>query len=177
MAESTRDIRRSVYQRELKSKFAQQKLSGITHEDLRVLTITLSREGPRRQLRAPEILLQVYRWAIELGQKVDNPADLVRPASIAKFEPRDRALTPVEIGLMYRYTKRVGTTSSIRAAVTLVAPGATGKSFWALEAAMAIACSIAGGDLVRLSPVSAGRVVYKIQKLYWFTVFMPSVSI
>lgn len=42
----------------------------------------------------------------------------------------------------------------------LVAPGATGKSFWALEAAMAIACSVAGGDLVGLAPSCAGRVVY-----------------
>lgn len=42
----------------------------------------------------------------------------------------------------------------------LVAPGATGKSFWALEAAMSIACSVAGGDLVELSPVHTGRVVY-----------------
>ena len=32
----------------------------------------------------------------------------------------------------------------------LVAPGATGKSFWALEAAMSIACSVAGGDVVNL---------------------------
>ncbi|EPC1767766.1 MULTISPECIES: helicase RepA family protein [Pseudomonadota] len=42
----------------------------------------------------------------------------------------------------------------------LVAPGATGKSFWALEAAMAIACSAAGGDLVGLAPACTGRVVY-----------------
>ncbi|EFO6687518.1 helicase RepA family protein [Pseudomonas aeruginosa] len=42
----------------------------------------------------------------------------------------------------------------------LVAPGATGKSFWALEAAMAIACGVAGGDLVGLAPASTGRVVY-----------------
>lgn len=42
----------------------------------------------------------------------------------------------------------------------LVAPGATGKSYWALEAAMAIACSVAGGDLVKLSPLKTGRVVY-----------------
>ena len=42
----------------------------------------------------------------------------------------------------------------------LVAPGATGKSFWALEAAMTIACSVAGGDLLGLSPASTGRVVY-----------------
>jgi len=42
----------------------------------------------------------------------------------------------------------------------LVAPGATGKSYWALEAAMSIACSVAGGDLVGLGPTCAGRVVY-----------------
>ncbi|WP_454764052.1 helicase RepA family protein [Cupriavidus campinensis] len=42
----------------------------------------------------------------------------------------------------------------------LVAPGATGKSFWALEAAMSIACSVAGGDLVGLAPMRTGRVVY-----------------
>lgn len=42
----------------------------------------------------------------------------------------------------------------------LVAPGATGKSFFALEAAMSIACSVAGGDLVGLAPAHTGRVVY-----------------
>lgn len=42
----------------------------------------------------------------------------------------------------------------------LVAPGATGKSFWALEAAMSIACSVAGGDLVGLAPALKGKVVY-----------------
>lgn len=42
----------------------------------------------------------------------------------------------------------------------LVAPGATGKSFWALEAAMSIACSVAGGDVVSLKPQRTGRVVY-----------------
>lgn len=41
-----------------------------------------------------------------------------------------------------------------------MAPGATGKSFWALEAAMAIACSVAGGDVVNLKPQHTGRVVY-----------------
>ena len=48
----------------------------------------------------------------------------------------------------------------------LVAPGATGKSFWALEAAMSVACGAAvdckaaGGDLVGLAPERSGRVVY-----------------
>jgi regulatory protein RepA len=42
----------------------------------------------------------------------------------------------------------------------LVAPGATGKSFFALEAAMAIACSAAGGDIIKIQPPRSGRVVY-----------------
>lgn len=44
----------------------------------------------------------------------------------------------------------------------LVAPGATGKSFWALEAAMSIACSVAGGDIagIKPKPQKSGRVLY-----------------
>ena len=43
----------------------------------------------------------------------------------------------------------------------LVAPGGAGKSFFALEAAMSIACSVAGGDVVDLKPQhTGGRVIY-----------------
>lgn len=110
MADSTRDMRRSVYTRELETKFRNHKLTEITHEDLRALTDAIVERGaPATAVHAREIVLQVFRWAIERGQKVDNPADLVRPASIAKFELRDRALTPEEIKLMYQYMGRIGT--------------------------------------------------------------------
>ena len=93
MADSTRDMRRSIYERELKPKFANWKLAEITHEDLRTLTDSIvSRGAPATAVHVREIVLQVYRWAIERGQKVENPADLVKPSTIAKFEPRDRAL-------------------------------------------------------------------------------------
>lgn len=42
----------------------------------------------------------------------------------------------------------------------LVAPGATGKSFFALEAGMAVACTVAGGDLLGVEPQAHGRVEY-----------------
>lgn len=42
----------------------------------------------------------------------------------------------------------------------LIAPGATGKSFWALQAAMSVACNAPGGDTVRISPRHNGPVVY-----------------
>ena len=45
MADSTRDMRRSVYERELKPKFSNQKLVEITHEDLRALTDAIVERG------------------------------------------------------------------------------------------------------------------------------------
>lgn len=42
----------------------------------------------------------------------------------------------------------------------LVAPGATGKSFWAFEAAMSVACSGVGGDILGIKPQKSGRVLY-----------------
>ena len=121
MADSTRDMRRSVYTRELETKFGNQKLTEITHEDLRALADAIVERGASATaVHAREIVLQVYRWATERGQKVENPADLVRPASIARFEPRDRTLTPEEIRMMYQYMGRIGTSPSIRAAVKLL---------------------------------------------------------
>lgn len=49
-----------------------------------------------------------------------NPADLVRPTSIAKFEPRYLALTPDEIALMYQFMEHIGTASSVRVAAKLL---------------------------------------------------------
>lgn len=121
MADSTRDMRRGTYERELKPKFSNRKLIEITHEDLRALTDAIVEQGrPSTAVLCREIMMQVFRWAIERGQKVENPADSARPSTIAKFEPRDRALTPEEIGLMYQYMERIGTTPSIRAAAKLL---------------------------------------------------------
>jgi integrase len=121
MADSTRDMRRSVYERELRPTFGNRKLVEISHEDLRALTDAIVQRGaPATAVHVREVVMQVFQWAIERGQRLENPAQLVRPASIAKFEPRDRALTPDEIALMYQYLERIGTTPSIRAAAKLL---------------------------------------------------------
>lgn len=121
MAESTRDMRQATYNRELKDPVGNKKLHEFTHEDLRRLTnAVVARNAPATAVHVREVVMQVYRWANERGVKVDNPADLVRPNSIAKFEPRDRALTPEEIGVLYAYLPRIGTMPSIRAAIKLL---------------------------------------------------------
>lgn len=121
MADSTRDMRKSVYNRELKKPFGNQKLVEITHEDLRSLTDAIVERGaPATAVHTREVVLNVYRWAIERGQNVENPAEMVRPATIARFEPRDRSLEPAEIDLMYKYMNRVGTSPQYRAAIKLL---------------------------------------------------------
>lgn len=43
---------------------------------------------------------------------------------------------------------------------SLISPGGSGKSFFALEAAMAVSCSVPGGDLLGLKPPHHGPVMY-----------------
>lgn len=69
---------------------------------------------PRRYIPAK------WWWANERGQRVENPADMVRPTAIARFEPRDRALSSDEIGLFYEYLECVGTGPQFRAAAKLL---------------------------------------------------------
>lgn len=101
MADSTSDMRQSTYDRELAGAFGKANLPEITHEDLRRLTdaiVALSAQASA--VHAREVVMQVFRWAIERGVKVGNPADLVRPGTMAKFESRNRALTLEEIGVL-----------------------------------------------------------------------------
>lgn len=121
MAESTRDMRRSVYERDLKPKFGNHKLEEITHEDLRALTDAIvARQAPATAVHAREIVMMVFRYAKERGQKVENPADLVRPSAIARFAPRDRALSPDEIALMYQYLDKAATGPQFKVAAKLL---------------------------------------------------------
>ncbi len=121
MAESTRDMRRATYIRELKREYGNKLLFEISPDDLRALTDKIvARGAPATAVHAREVVLQVFRWAKERGEKVDNPALLVRPTAIATFEPRDRSLSPEEIGLMYRYMDRIGTSPQYRVAAKLL---------------------------------------------------------
>src|SRR5690606_28032472 len=79
MAESTRDMRRATYERELKRTFGNRRLPEITDDDLRTLAEGIvARGAPATAVLAREIVMQAYRWAGERGSKVENPADKVR---------------------------------------------------------------------------------------------------
>lgn len=118
MAESTRDMRRSCYLRDIKEPFSKLKMGEITHTELRVLCNKIvDRGAPATAIHVREIVQMVYRYAYDKGHRHENPADQIRPTSIAKFEPRERSLSPREIGIMYQYLEHVSTSPTIRLAV------------------------------------------------------------
>lgn len=121
MAQSTRDMRRSVYQRDLKRPFGKLKLEEVTSDELRRLCDrVVARGAPATAVHARDIVMLVFRYARDRGQKVTNPADEVRPSSIARFQARERALTGEEIGLLYRYLDQINTGPTIRLGVKLL---------------------------------------------------------
>lgn len=111
MAESTRDMRRSVSERDLQRPFGRLKLEEITAEELRALC---------DRIVARDVVMLVYRYARDRGAKISNPADEVRPSAIARFQPRDRALSAEEVGLLFRYLGKIATGLTIRLGVKLL---------------------------------------------------------
>lgn len=121
MAESTRDMRRSVYKRDLEGPFGKLKLDEISADELRRLCDRIvARGAPATAVHARDIVMLVFRYACDRGQKLPNPADDVRPSSIARFQPRDRALSGEEIGILYRYLERISTSPVLRLGVKLL---------------------------------------------------------
>ncbi|WP_228893011.1 tyrosine-type recombinase/integrase [Pseudoduganella aquatica] len=121
MAESTRDMRRSVYERDLKGPFGKLLLREITDHDLRTLCDRIVERGaPATAVHAREVVMLVFRHAEQRGDRHQNPADLVPPSSIAVFQPRDRALSSGEIALFYKYLDHVTCSPTLRIACKLL---------------------------------------------------------
>ena len=120
MAESTRSMRRSVFEREMLPIWRKRLLNEITPDDLRAHCAAIVERGaPATAIHVRDILKQIYGFAILHGEKVANPADEVGPASIASFVPRDRSLSPAEIRVMLKQLEHVATLPTIRLGLRL----------------------------------------------------------
>src|SRR6202007_576543 len=121
MADSTRAMRRSIFERELLPPWRKRLLSEIAPDDLRKHCAAIVERGaPATAIHVRDIVKQIYGFAILHGEKVPNPADHVGPASIATFTPKDRALSPAEIRIMLRELAHVPTLPTIRLGLKLI---------------------------------------------------------
>ncbi len=120
MADSTRAMRRAIFERELKPVWRNRLLTEITPDDLRAHCAKIVERGaPATAIHVRDILKLIYAFAILHGEKVANPADDVGPASIATFTPKDRALSPTEIRIMLKQLEHVATLPTIRLGMKL----------------------------------------------------------
>jgi len=121
LADSTRAMRRTIFERDLLPKWKQRFLPEIKPDDLRVLCAAIvDRGAPATAIHARDIVKQIYSFAKLKGARVANPADEVGPASIANFVPRDRSLTPSEIRVMLKQLEHVPTLPTIRLGLRLI---------------------------------------------------------
>ncbi len=115
MADSTRAMRRSIFERELLPAWRNRLLSEITPGDLRAHCLAIvDRGAPATAIHVRDIVKQIYGFAILHGEKIANPADEVGPASIATFTPKDRSLSPSEIRVLFKAIEKVATLPTIR---------------------------------------------------------------
>ena len=115
MADSTRAMRRSIFERELLPVWRNRLLTEISPDDLRAHCASIvDRGAPATAIHVRDILKQIYGFAILHGEKVANPAEEVGPASIATFVPKDRSLSPSEIRVLFKVLEKVPTLPTIR---------------------------------------------------------------
>ena len=120
MADSTRAMRRSIYERDILPPFRNRLLTEITPDDLRMMCGKVKDRGaPATAVHVRDIVKLIFAFAILHGEKVANPADEVGPASIATFVPKDRSLSPAEIRVMLGQLQHVPTLPTIRLGMKL----------------------------------------------------------
>jgi integrase len=121
MADSTRAMRRVIFDRDIVPVWKNRLLTEISPDDLRALCAKVKDRGaPATAIQVRDIVKQIYGFAILHGEKIANPADEVGPASIATFVPKDRALSPTEIRIMLKQLEHVPTLPTIRLGLRLI---------------------------------------------------------
>ncbi len=90
-----------VYRRDPEKSIGKMSLDEITEDFCRDLFDKIVDKGaPAVAVYARVIVLRVFSRARMRGVKLENPAAEIPPTSIAHFCPRERNMTPAEIGVM-----------------------------------------------------------------------------
>jgi len=118
LADSTLDLRRSVYRRILEAPMGKKRLEEIKPTELAALLDKAKAErGPGPAVHARELVLLVYRFAMGKGLEVDNPAEKIARRTIATFQARERNLSRQEIKTFFDALQHTGTAPTLRLAV------------------------------------------------------------
>lgn len=119
--DSTRNIVEGIIKRDVLPKFAKKTLHEITPDMLRSHCEKIKDRGASASaVRVRDIVGNVFIYAKARCVNCENPADYVAPSTIAKFTPRDRALSKREIGIFFNTLKNAQTSHALKVALKLL---------------------------------------------------------
>ncbi|WP_005567483.1 tyrosine-type recombinase/integrase [Aggregatibacter actinomycetemcomitans] len=131
LAESTKALRVATYERDIKGTFGNRLMTEITTDEIRRHCNKIKDRGaPSTAIFVRDLIANIYRYAIQRGHKLPNPADEIANSSIATFKKRERVLTPREIKLFFSTLENTQSDFALKKAVkfillTLVRKGET----------------------------------------------------
>lgn len=121
LADSTRAMKQSVIDRDILPVLGNKIMAEINTPMVRDLCDRIVERGGRATaVQAREIISSVYRYANDRGHALFNPAADIKPSSIAIFRPRERTLSPEEIGIFFRALDDIGAMGTMKMAIKLV---------------------------------------------------------
>lgn len=136
LAESTKALRVATYERDIKSTFGNRLMTEISTDDIRRHCNKIKDRGaPSTAIFVRDLIANIYRYAIQRGHKLTNPADEIANSSIATFKKRERVLTPREIKLFFNTLENTQSDFALKKAVkfillTLVRKGELINATW-----------------------------------------------
>nr|WP_109078487.1 site-specific integrase [Aggregatibacter kilianii] len=136
LAESTKALRAATYERDIKGTFGNRLMTEITTDEIRRHCNKIKDRGaPSTAIFVRDLIANIYRYAIQRGHKLTNPADEIANSSIATFKKRERVLTPREIKLFFSTLENTQSDFALKKAVkfillTLVRKGELINATW-----------------------------------------------
>ncbi|MGK5633636.1 tyrosine-type recombinase/integrase [Proteus mirabilis] len=120
-AESTRAMKEAIIEKEIYPVFGKLQLEEITTPRLRALCEKIKDRGAKATaLQVREIVGSVFTYAIDRGYEISNPADAIKASSIGTFQARERAMSPKEIGILFRELENYSCYPTLKLAVKFV---------------------------------------------------------
>lgn len=121
LADSTRAMKQSVIDRDIIPVLGNKMMAEITTGVVRDLCDRIvARGGRSTAVQAREIISSIYRYANDRGHGLFNPAADIKPSSIAIFKPRERTLSPEEVGIFFRALNDFSAMGTLKMALKLV---------------------------------------------------------
>ncbi|HEJ9502644.1 TPA: tyrosine-type recombinase/integrase [Proteus mirabilis] len=120
-ADSTRAMKEAIIEKEIYPVFGNLQLEEITTPRLRSLCEKIKDRGAKATaLQVREIVGSVFTYAIDRGYEISNPADAIKASSIGTFQARERAMSPKEIGILFRELENYSCYPTLKLAVKFV---------------------------------------------------------